>query len=424
MSKRGVTTMEAATIVLLLVAIIVSGGTLAYLAGPIQEAIKGPGVKPTVKMGLTTALSPPGYYEGGKMILRGAEIGVDLVNRAGGVLDGRELELIVEDTSGIVEKGVAATRKLIEVDNVVCTSGCCHSSVMLKMQDINEEYHVPTLTTYCSNPEITERGLQYTFRCHNFDSDVAAMWVDFIEEEGFEKVIHVYEDTDFGVMEHEMTSKEIEDRGLDVEYEGIMFDRTMKDFVPILLQIRESEPDLFIVTGAAPATLIITEQAYDIGLHPDVPLQLSNDDPVYPFWWEGLGEKGNYVLFMGFSHPNMERSSMGEAIRAEYWKRYSEEPPYIIYNEAANIHIFAQAIEMAGSDDPEAICEALRTGEFDTFIPERVTFPEMTPPTANWHHYSYPFLVCQCTEVEQAYSDTTIILPEEYKTGDYTPPPE
>src|SRR4030095_14261910 len=65
----------------------------------------------TVKIGVLTPLSPPGDAAAGQFIVRGARMGVEEINGAGGVLGGRKLELIVEDDAGTPEKGAAGRRQ-------------------------------------------------------------------------------------------------------------------------------------------------------------------------------------------------------------------------------------------------------------------------------------------------------------------------
>src|SRR6266487_5153376 len=96
-----------------------------------------------VKIGVLTPLSPPGDASAGQFIVRGAKMGAEAVNTRGGVLGGRQIELVVEDDAGTPEKGVAGLRKLATQDQVVAVIGQFHSSVMLAVQDLAEQFKVP-----------------------------------------------------------------------------------------------------------------------------------------------------------------------------------------------------------------------------------------------------------------------------------------
>ena len=76
-----------------------------------------------VKIGVMTPLSPPGATLLGQFIQRGAEMGAEYVNSEGGVLGGRQLELVIEDDSGTPEKGIAGYRRLVTQKKVSAITG-------------------------------------------------------------------------------------------------------------------------------------------------------------------------------------------------------------------------------------------------------------------------------------------------------------
>jgi len=66
------------------------------LAGALMAALFAAGASAQAQdigIGLVVPLSPPGDPVGGQLIRRGAEMGVDAVNAAGGVLGGRKFKL-------------------------------------------------------------------------------------------------------------------------------------------------------------------------------------------------------------------------------------------------------------------------------------------------------------------------------------------
>src|SRR3954469_20347890 len=65
----------------------------------------------------------------GKEIEEAARAAAVVINDAGGVL-GRKLELVAADDESVPTSGVAAARKLIDVDKVVAISGVWSSAVV------------------------------------------------------------------------------------------------------------------------------------------------------------------------------------------------------------------------------------------------------------------------------------------------------
>lgn len=103
-----------------------------------------------------------------------ARAAVAIVNEAGGVL-GRKLDLVVADDESVPTAGVAAARKLIDVDKVVAITGVWSSAVVLAVKPIAIEKGV-VLTTVGSADEITQgdnKGLVWRFQTNGNDWGVA-----------------------------------------------------------------------------------------------------------------------------------------------------------------------------------------------------------------------------------------------------------
>ena len=88
------------------------------------------GAADSIKIGGIAPLSPPGGVQTGESLRDGMKVAVEELNAGGGLL-GLPVELIVEDTSGVPEKGVAAFERLATKENVVAVTGCAHSAVCI-----------------------------------------------------------------------------------------------------------------------------------------------------------------------------------------------------------------------------------------------------------------------------------------------------
>src|SRR4029453_13706564 len=245
-----------------------------------------------VKIGVLTPLSPPGDAAAGQFIVRGAKMGADDVNARGGVLGGRKIELIIEDNSGTPEKGSAGVRKLVSQDQAVAVVGQFHSSVMTAVQALAEQFKVPVFSTQASARQITEQHLTYTFRTHVIDPDRCQMWTRWVKERGFKRAALITENTDYGVGLVEETKKAFASMYPGGELKTIIFDRAVVALTPQLLEIKNWKPDVLLNGGIGTPMYLITKQAYDIGLHPAVPMLISYDAPSRPEYWKTLGEKG------------------------------------------------------------------------------------------------------------------------------------
>jgi len=209
---------------------------MALVAGcaPVQEGGAGGGDSAAsegdsgsdgaIKIGVLTPLSPPGDVAAGQLVQRAAELAVQYVNEEmGGVLDGRMIEIVMEDDQGTPEVGVAGYRRLVSQEGVVGVIGQYHSSVNLAVNEVAKEMGVPVMATQASNKNITALGYDIAFRTHAVDPVRANAWMSFINDNGFTKIALVSEDTDYGIG----LVDEMEDRvdGTDIELLPIVFTR-------------------------------------------------------------------------------------------------------------------------------------------------------------------------------------------------------
>jgi branched-chain amino acid transport system substrate-binding protein len=371
-----------------------------------------------VKIGVLTPLSPPGDAAAGQFIVRGAKMGAEDVNARGGVLGGRKIELVVEDDSGTPEKGSAAFRKLATQDQAVAVVGQFHSSVMAAVQALAEQFKVPVFSTQASARQITERHLNYTFRTHVIDPDRCQMWTRWVKERGFKRAALITENTDYGVGLVDETKKAFASLHPGAELKTIIFDRAVVDLTPQLLEIKNWKPDVILNGGIGTPMYLIIKQAYDVGLHPTVPMLISYDAPTRPEYWKTLGEKGTWASFIVYYHPTMRLTGRGEAFRKKYMAEFKEDPVYGALNAFAQIVLLADALNAAKSDNTEELVKSLLAGKFEGWN-GTISFTRGEGPY--WQQWTPPMLVTQYTKPEMPFADVKIVYPADLKTGDWMP---
>jgi branched-chain amino acid transport system substrate-binding protein len=382
--------------------------TVAGLAGPALA-------QKAVKIGVLTPLSPPGDASAGQFIVRGAKMGAEAVNARGGVLGGRQIELVVEDDAGTPEKGVAGLRKLATQDQVAAVIGQFHSSVMGAVQTLAEQFEIPVFSTQASARGITEQHLNYTFRTHVIDPDRVQLWNRWIKQQGFKRVALITENTDYGVGLVEETKKQFKTMEVQAELKTIIFDRAVVDLTPQLLEIKNWNPDVLLNGGIGTPAYLIIKQAYDIGLFPVVPMLVSYDLPVRAEYWKNLGDKGNYLAYIVYYHPTMKLTERGETFRKTYQEQFKEEPVYGAFNAYIQIVLLADALNAAKSDKGADLVKALLNNKFEGWS-GTISFARGEGPY--WQQWSPPILFTQYTKPEQPFADVKIIFPPELKTGD------
>ena len=88
--------------------------------------------------------------DSGKSTIRGAEIAIEELNAAGGVLGGRPIKLVKADTREDVTEGIKAYEYLAETQKVDFVISGSIDDVSLGWLPRMAEYRIPTLDTWTS----------------------------------------------------------------------------------------------------------------------------------------------------------------------------------------------------------------------------------------------------------------------------------
>jgi branched-chain amino acid transport system substrate-binding protein len=373
----------------------------------------------TVKLGVLTPLSVPGDANAGKLIVRGARLGEEYVNTVmGGMRGGQKIELRIEDDTGVPEKGVSGYRKLVTQDEVVVVLGQYHSSVMLAVQKLADKMGTPVFSTQASNKNITLNQYATTFRTHAIDSDRVTLWLGFIKGQGYKRVALIAENTDYGLGLIEDTKEQNQEMGLSLALKPVIFDRASVDMTAQLLDVKAWGPDLVINAGNPPGALVMIKQAYDVGLFPKVPMLASFDFPIRPEYWEAVGDKGNWMLYIAYYHPTMKKTRLGDWFAERYRALYNEPAVYTAFNAFGQVVFISEAIDKAQSTKPEDVIASLESGSFLSWNGS-VKFER---GAKHWHQWSPPMMILQHTQPNQNWETAKIIYPPDMKTGELMTP--
>src|ERR1700752_1626800 len=118
-----------------------------------------------VKIGLIAPMSGP-WARQGDLMLKGANLAIDDINRQGGIkaLGSAKLKLIVFDAGDNVEKAKnAAQRMIAQEPDLVGATGAWLSSFTLGVTEVTERAELPILTLSYSD-QITARGFKFVFQ--------------------------------------------------------------------------------------------------------------------------------------------------------------------------------------------------------------------------------------------------------------------
>jgi branched-chain amino acid transport system substrate-binding protein len=193
----------------------------------------------TLKVGFVGVQSGE-FAEFGKFTLQGSQLAVEDWNEKGGV-NGRQVELLVEDDRFDPNQALIVIQKLLD-QNVEGFIGPGASSTIIPGSLMLEGAKMVNIHAG-SNPIITDRGLQYTFRAPPRDDVLQPYAADWAFRQGYKNVAILHDKTALGEGQAtQFKAKWEELGGTVVLYEGTTFGDT--DFSGVLTKVKSAAPDL------------------------------------------------------------------------------------------------------------------------------------------------------------------------------------
>ena len=214
------------------------------------------------RIGVMESLTGPGETYG-TVANQAKQMAADEINAAGGI-NGRMLELVVEDSKCGAQDAIAAYNKLTDVDGVKIILGTSCSSAMLGAAPLAEADGVILFSGLASNPDIANAG-DYIFRTQISDTQVGidtgnALWADGIRE-----LATITETTDYAEGVRRTTVAQFEKRGGGVVAEE-RYASDVTDFRSLLGKLFAANPDaLHLAPQSEFAAGAIIKQARELG---------------------------------------------------------------------------------------------------------------------------------------------------------------
>lgn len=384
--------------VVLLVALM--GGTFAWTA---EEPILIGGVAP---------LSAPGAAESGVEMKQAMEMAAEEI----GTILGRPIKLQVEDTRGLPEEGTAAMNRLADA-GAVAVAGEFHSSVAKAEIEVANDRKIPLVVSEAWSDTITAKQYPYVFRIAPANSLFYTKVADWIKAIGSKNVVAIVENTDWGLGVDGVLKANLDENiyGEPISYTSIVAERTVTDFTPQLLQYKAMDPrpdlvmDIFTGTGE----YLIVKQAAEIGLATtrETAIFAVGTSALYPEFWETVGEYGVFAITKTGYHPLLGVTPAIREFTAKFEERTGKEPTFAAMEGYDSIYVLAEAIEAAGSTDPDAIVAALEEIKYDGVL-GTIYFSLEREPDYMFHQWpGAKAVVIQYTEVNQKPSDALLLWP-------------
>ena len=210
---------------------------------------------------MESATGAGGTY--GTVAVQAKQMAVDEINAAGGI-NGRTLEIIVEDSKCNAQDSITAYRKLTDVDGVKIILGTSCSGAMLGAAPLANEDGVVLFSGVATSPEIANAG-DYNFRTAMNDAQVGIDTGNVLWADGVRKLATITAATDYAEGVRRTSVAQFEKLGGQVVSEE-RYIEDVTDFRTQLTKLLNANPDaLHVASQSEFAGGTIVKQARELG---------------------------------------------------------------------------------------------------------------------------------------------------------------
>ena len=290
----------------------------------------------------------------GQSTKNGIELAVEEINAAGGV-NGKKIQLVVEDDQGRPEQAKTVVSKLVNQDKVQAVLGEVASTNSLAAAPVAQEAKVPMITPSSTNPKVTEVGdyvsrvcfidpfqgeVMAKFAANTLKAKKAAIMLDF--NSPYSRGLTEFFEASFKKLGGEIVDKQSYTQG-DRDYKGQ------------LTAIRSAGPDVIYVPGYYGEVGVIAKQAQQLGIKSPM---LGGDGWDATQLWElgGNALNGDFIS----NHYSVDDPSPAiQKFVTDYQARYNKKPDALAALGYDSMKVLAEGIKTAGTTDGPKLRDAI-----------------------------------------------------------------
>ncbi len=326
-----------------------------------------------VKIGAALPLTGPLATEGKKQ-RAGYEIWRERVNEAGGVNVGGErmkVKIVYYDYESKTPTATKLAERLITREKVDLLLGPFGSGATKSVAAITERYQVPLIAPVASSEPIFDQDYQYLFGLLAPNAYLPNNFFALLKQQNPKPrtMAFVTRNDFFPRAITRMIRKASKKHGFsDVYYAE--FPKDSKDMSTWLTVVKGKNPDVLMVAGYLPDTLLATKQANELGVKPKILFTMVG--PVYAQFTESLGSTADNILTAAWWGEALEYKGdfIGTARDfGKIWRaKFNQEPDYVAAASTAAGIVAQKAIEAAGTLNKQKVRDAIANISLQTFF--------------------------------------------------------
>lgn len=336
-----------------------------------------------VRIGVIYPLSGPGASAGGEM-KQALELAADIVNNgaksapglpfsAGGGLPGlkgAKIKLVFGDHQGNPQVGASEAERLITQEKVVALLGAYNSNVTQTASQVAERYKIPFLNAESSSASLTRRGFKWFFRTTPHDDLFVHNFFDFFKDLSAKKGIKVHqiglfnENTQWGNETTKMEESLAPAQGVSI-VKSVSYPQKSTQLTSEVQLLKSGNPQVVLQSSYTGDAIMSMKTYKEMGFSPDMIVANGSGFSDTEFI-KTLGKDADYVIVREVWSLDLAKTNpLISQVNDLFFARAKINLTGNSARTFTGLLTLAQAINAAGSTEPEAIRKALAATNID-----------------------------------------------------------
>ncbi|UCG81017.1 MAG: ABC transporter substrate-binding protein [Desulfobacterales bacterium] len=287
-------------------------------------------------------------------------IAIDEVNEQGGI-NGRKLEMVMEDTESTPTKAVMALKKILEAEDVAAIIGPTLTGTAMAMRGFIEQEGIPAFM-HSGGDVILKAPLKkddptslpkWTFKSPYKAADAMGKICEYMSKYGISKIGFLYSNEGFGKDGLKNVKVQAPKYGVEVVAEEA-FEPKDVDMTAQLTRMNAKGVDGIIAWTVGPAMGIIPKNVKQLGIKAPLFECHGAGDPIF---WKVAGEAGEGVMMPStkivvadqLPDSDPQKKKIQAYVKA-YREKFNCEPGTMVAYGADAAYIVVDAIKKVGPD--------------------------------------------------------------------------
>lgn len=278
-------------------------------------------------------------------------------------LGGAKVVPVFADHQGKAELGQSEAERLIS-EKVPALYGAYVSAVTKTASAAAERYGIPFMNGESSSPALTEQGYRWFFRTSPTDVSFSKAMFDFIKalnekkNAAIKSVALFYEDTDFGINSAKAQKDLAGPAGITVATE-VKYRSNATSLTSEVQTLKAANPDVLLPSSYQNDAILLVKQMKELDFNPR--LIIAQDSGFLDnAFITGVGKDAEGTTSRAaYSQDITEIKPQVKAVANLYRQRTNRELVDIAARAFTGFLTLCDAINRAGSTDPEAIRQAI-----------------------------------------------------------------